>query len=75
MCVVRYSDYGNEEEQYLTDLMSSTMQEQKTGTYSYQVYLLWLCIKVSLDFCYRSWKSVRLLHQRGGCKILSGLSV
>jgi hypothetical protein len=43
MCVVRYSDYGNEEQQYLTDLMPAT-QEETTSAYSHQVeleYLFW----------------------------------
>lgn len=35
MCVVRYSDYGNEEQQYLTDLMPAT-QEETTSAYSHQ---------------------------------------
>ena len=41
MCVVRYSDYGNEEQQYLTDLMPAT-QEETTSAYSHQVELEYL---------------------------------
>jgi hypothetical protein len=40
MCVVRYSDYGNEEQQYLTDLMPASAQEENISTYSRQVLLL-----------------------------------
>jgi hypothetical protein len=36
MCVVRYFDYGNEEQQYLTDLMPA--QEENIPTHSHQVY-------------------------------------
>ena len=35
MCVVRYFDYGNEEQQYLTDLMPA---QEENITYSYQVF-------------------------------------